>query len=398
MKINLMMCTGLLFMFVFLSCKKDAGIKESESVTKDSPVKAVDGVLQFSDDQTFVQTMMAINAMSPEQRQVWEKKVGFTSLRSVYDRFNQELDKMEAAQNKEGFFEVKKKYDNVVVWNSAGTSYDINCRGILEAGVVNADGLVRINDQLLQYSHDQIVTSQVPEEGEVAARKAGAGAVIWTREKKGLLSKDMTLFDQSVFTAYGQTPVVNQLKMGEGGIATASPLESGVEATAYAQVKIYNFLLNGQNRGFCTVYYFAEHRNWIGVSRRVNTINSGFVGDHSVTLNIQGDHTINSVGDFPTGNWVKGPNWSHGYATEHEVVIIASAELKNNPTTVSYIPSSLNYQFANADYAITENGSANNYWKKYVPFGALGYPLRIKIHSSGTFPLPATHSYIVEFK
>ncbi|QJB35187.1 DUF4848 domain-containing protein [Chitinophaga oryzae] len=397
MKINLMLCTGLLLMFVFLSCKKEASVKESEPVAKDSPVKVVDGVLHFSDDQTFVQTMLAINSMSAEQRQAWEKEIGFTSLRSVYDKFNQELDKMEAAQNKDGFFTVKNKYDRVVVWNSAGTSYDINCRGILEAGVVNAEGLVRINDQLLQYSHDQITTSSIQAEGSIGGRKANEHTIIWARDKKNTLARDVTVFDQSALVAYGQAPVLNQLKMGEGSFANASPMESGVEAAAHAQVKIYNFLLNGQNRGFCTVYYFAEHRNWLGILRRVNTINSGFVGDHAVTLNNQGEHMIYSVGDFG-GNWVKGPNWSHGLATEHEVVIIASAALKSNPTTVSYIPPSLNNQFVNADYAITEDGSSNNYWKKYVPFGALGYPLRIKIHSVGTYPSPDTHSYILEFK
>ncbi|WP_343745477.1 DUF4848 domain-containing protein [Chitinophaga sp.] len=397
MKINLMMRAGLLLMFVFLSCKKDGSIKEDIPAAKENSVRVVDGMLHFADDLTFVQTMLSINSMSPEQRLAWEKQIGFTSLRSVYDDFNKELDKMEAVQNKDGFFAVKKKYDKIVVWNNVGTSYEINCRGILEAGIVNADGLVQIDGQLLQYSHDQVTTTSVQNKGDAGARKAGSSTIIWEREKKNMLAKDVTTFDQSALVAYGGPANVNQLRMGEGSIASAPPMESGPEATGYAQVKIYNFLLNGQNRGFCTVFYFAEHRNWLGISRRVNTINSGFVGDHGVTLSNQGTRQFFSAGGLG-GNWVKGPNWSHGFATEHEVVIIASEALKTNPTTVSYIPPYLNNQLANADYTITEDGSSNNYWQKYVPFGELGYPLKLKIHSSGTYPLPANHTFIVEFK
>ncbi|NLR64188.1 DUF4848 domain-containing protein [Chitinophaga varians] len=392
MKINLMMRMGLLMMFVFLSCKKDAGIKDSEPIVKDSPVKVVDGVLRFSNDQAFVQTMLAVNAMSPEERTDWEKKMGFTSLRSIYHQFNQELDKMEAVQDKDGFFAVKNKYNKVAVWNNAGTSYEINCRGILEAGIVNADGLVQINDQVLQYSRDQVTTSTVSG-GSADARKSSGGNVIWTREKKDLLARD-----QSALIAYGGHGVVNQLRMGEGGILSGGPMEDGPEAKAYAQVKIYNFLLNGQNRGFCTVYFRAEHRNWLGIMRQVTCFGGGIRGEHYVTLNNQGNQILFASGTWG-GEWgTKGPNWRQTFESNHEVVLIVSAELKNNPVTIGYIPPYLNNQFANADFKIIEDGSSNNFWTRYVPFGQLETPLAMRIYSIGTPPNAKYHSFTLEFK
>ncbi|NML36944.1 DUF4848 domain-containing protein [Chitinophaga sp. G-6-1-13] len=392
MKINLMMRTSVLLMFVFLSCKKDASIKENDPVAKDSPVKVVDGVLHFSNDQAFVQTMLAVNAMSPEQREAWEKKMGFTSIRSLYHQFNQELDKMEGEQNKDGFFAVKNKYTKVAAWSNDGTSYDINCRGILEAGVVNADGLVQINDQLLQYSRDQITTSSIQPNVDANARKANGGSVIWTREKKNLLARDA-----SALIAYGGHAVVNQLKMGEGGIISAGPQDPGPEAKAYAQVRVYNFLLNGQNRGFCTVYFRAEHRNWIGIMRPVNSMGGGIHGNHYVTLNNEGDQVFFSSGGWGE-QWQTGPNWSHGFDNDHEIVIIASTELKNSPTTISYLPPYLNSQLGGVVNTITENGSTNNFWQRYVPFGLLGYPLSVKVLSIGTYPLAKTHVFVVDFK
>ncbi|WP_212004937.1 DUF4848 domain-containing protein [Chitinophaga sp. HK235] len=398
MRISFITRTCALLMFVFLSCKKDAAIKENEPAEKDNAVKVVDGVLHFSDYQVYVQTMLSINSMSAEQRTAWEKQVGFTSLRSVYDKFNKELDQMEAIRDKDGFFAVKKKYENVAVWNNTGTSYEINCRGILEAGIVNADGMVQVGDQQMHYSRNMITASSTNAQAGSNARK-DKDLVIWTRQNNQPLSAGMRTDQQSAYIAYGQNPAANQLYMGEGGIKSAPPIEPGVEAEGYAQVKIYNLLWNGQNRGFCTLRYFAYHRNWLGIMRQVQTISSGFrAPEHYITLSNEGDRVFYSGGTFNNPDaWHKGPNWNEGFSDEHEVVFIASAELKNNPATISFIPPYLNNQLANADISVTENGTANNYWKRYVPFGYLGIPLRVKIHSIGTPPNAKTHTFIIEF-
>jgi hypothetical protein len=343
--------------------------------------------MHFKDNSEFFQTMLSVSTMTTQQRKQWEKEIGFTSLRSVYDQFNQELDEMEAARNADGFFAVKKKYSQVAIWDQ-DNSYDLNCSGIIESAVVNVDGLVKVGDELLSFSRDAIKAR--PTEAGLNGRVADKERIIWTNRAIG----NVGVFSADDYKIIGTPPPANSFSLVNSPIKQSGPITSGApEAQGYVQARLFNLLVNGQNRGFVTIVYWAEHRNWIGFWRRVRT--------SALDLHLQSYIRLNNQGVI----WPRvmrgdlGPNWADVTVENHESVLIASTELITNPPSLSYLPPFITNQFRNANMGLTEDNSPNNFWAEYNPSALFfGDAFGITFGSFGEGALPRLHTFEIKLQ
>ena len=386
LKLTIASCC-ILFAGILVSCKKDVDVQDNNPSSVNSSIKVEDGILHFKDNREFFQTMLSVSSMTTQQRKQWEKELGFTSLRSVYDQFNQELDEMEAARNADGFFAVKKKYSKVAIWRQ-DTAYDLNCSGIIESAVVNVDGLVKVGKELLSFSRDAIKAS--PAEAGSNGRMADKERIIWTNKAAG----NVGLFSGDDYKILGTPPPANSFSVASGPIKQEWPFTTGSpEARGFLQARLFNLFVNGLDRGFVTILYWAEHRNWIGIWRRVRTTALSLHHQSYIRLNTQGVIWPQVVrGDL-------GPNWADDNVENHESVLIASRELIYNPPILGYLPPTLNNQFRNANMAVTEDNSPNNFWAEYNPSAMfIGDAFGITFSSFGESPLPKIHNFEIKYQ
>lgn len=395
----------LLLTFAYASCRKGSTIDNGKVLSTASlPVK--NGILNFKSFSDFFQTMVAVNSMTPEQRQSWEKQMGFKSLRSLYNEFNSALDQAEIARDKNGFYEAKEKYKKAVVWDQSGTSYDINCTGLLESNIVNADGLACIGGQLIQFKKDSIIAHADNIKEQV--NRSSSSRVLWSNTAQHSSTRAAATFSlPTQFTAYAPS-VVGDFAIGQGAEKESTPVTSGApEALGAIQARIFTFRVAGHYRGFCTIKYSASHRNWLGIWRRVRTFGTGLVGPMSLKLSNQNDYWLTQFGTpvgFPPTEFNPefGPNWAGGNEEENEAVVVVSKYLKENPVQLSFLSPGYTSQFTSAQRTIDDDSDPNSYWQVFAPFDVNslggGFPFGAQFSTIGLGPVAGTHAFKIWFQ
>ncbi|NSL87188.1 DUF4848 domain-containing protein [Chitinophaga sp. Mgbs1] len=369
MTFKLAMTATMMALITFVSCKKDIITTQPDSSPASTPkLKVENGIIHFKDNQEFIQTMLVINSLPAPQRAAWEKSTGFASLRSKYEELNRELNKMEDIRDAAGFYAVRDKYRNIAVWY-ADSSYQINCSGIMESSVVNADGHVRVGDNLLSFREDMIKST--PVSADKNARGTGTETVIWKKSHKGSYRqeyKSQLSRTNTNKTIYGSAPPPASFSLSQGTITQ----DAGTNIYGYVQYRLWNASINNQNMGFVSVHLWVEYRNFLGIMRRGETTGLGHsYVNQNVVLSVDGykylSEPLYTSGGWPIGStiWAIGKNWQNSTSEDAEIVAIASSGLKNNSVPTLGL---LSAQFNFADQFLTESGAPNNYWARYEPF------------------------------
>ncbi|NQX42370.1 hypothetical protein SAMN05421820_11191 [Pedobacter steynii] len=144
------------FAMVTSSCKKQESSVKGE-IKRD--VELEGDHLAFKDYSTFVDYYKVVSGMDKSQRQQWEKSLNFTSMQTVYEHFNEELNELEKGSKENyfrGFSNLKEKYKGSLLFTE--DSYRINNSGISEAILTSKNGFVKVGDDYLQFGEKGVTT------------------------------------------------------------------------------------------------------------------------------------------------------------------------------------------------------------------------------------------------
>lgn len=363
-------CIGL----INLGCKKEnTEILKEKEAENSRKFKVENGYLHFDNYDVFLSYFQNISSLPVKKRKEWENSNGFTSLGTIYENFNSELQSLEdkkPVNALEQYANLKHKYKNEILFTDS--TYSINCTGIREALLANKDGIVRVGDDFIQFGID----------GYHTYRATSSTEAVSFNKLSSLKPNSGNRF--SIIN--GLQPVANSLSVVPGNYTVIS---SG-NGKFYARIKIYNTHSDaGGYRGFVALECFAQHDNWIGVwADRKSLV--GVVG--SLDLELVKGTLENTISTTPINAVIGGglvftppgtppPSTGNENLTErYELILATSQYLKNNPAPVFGVGN--NIEFGNNPVIINDDFiQPIGYWKStksVVPQIPLAYrPLKI---------------------
>ncbi|RQO75686.1 hypothetical protein DBR43_10135 [Pedobacter sp. KBW06] len=352
----------IVFAIVVSSCKKkDSSIKDE--IKRD--VELEGDHLAFKDYSAFVDYYKVVSSMNKSQRQQWEKSLNFTSMQTVYERFNEELNEFEKGSKENyfrGFSNLKMKYKESLLFTE--DSYRINNSGISEAILTNKNGFVKVGEDYLHFKEKGVTTYR-----KVSFQKAqqlSESNLVSTE------SLELTVPQRNSFTsALGNWHIINKER---GRVLFRS--------------KAYNLHSDALNyQSFAALEGRAEHKNifgtWRGVGMAVNVFERP-AGRTGVSIDYQNlSNTIipgNRDGVMYTNSIDINPNFSDGLANvEHfDRVICITKGLEGNPGAALAAVGASGTQILN--YAVDAGyfGASDVYWKS-VYMGRLQFGIMIQV-------------------
>ena len=368
-KIYLML---IVFSMTAYSCKKQSIISDNPTTLE---VTLEKDHLAFKDYTTFVSYYKSIKGMSETQRQSWETSLNFTSLQTVYERFNKELDKLEQESEEnyfKGFSELKEKYNGSIIFTE--NSYRLNSSGITEAMLINKDGFVKVGNDYLYIKEKGIKIFKVD-----------------SYEKAQELSKSSVSTELSPL--YAQAPSPNSFFPAIGGWNIIYKDRGRL----LFRVKLYNLHSTALGyQSFASLEGMAEHKNVFGTYRNVKMA-PGFTPGTGFTpyLGITHKNLANNIYDVFDHLVDMNTNFFDGLSNiEHfDRVMCISKGLESNPQAASSIVNS-GSEFSH--YAVESQHLDKNdvYWSsidnRFVQFSVLGLVGSVPFGSPTVFYDPFT--------
>lgn len=153
-----------------LKLSEDSELKQSEIIIDGISVKK--GILIFKDWEQVYNTITKLEEMDQKSFEIWENTLGFTSLKTLFNEFVSEENKMwdkltkeyEGRENQLRKEDVKEKYNNIlkknkhsftiVTMDDDGQYYDMNLYRSNLAPIVNKDGIVVIGDAIYRFTRE----------------------------------------------------------------------------------------------------------------------------------------------------------------------------------------------------------------------------------------------------
>ncbi len=227
LKFSLYTVVLLMVSCLFYACSEEELI-QSDTVTgnnlkltsgnKDFKVKLRNNYLWFNDSATFEKTLNELQTFSREELDAWEKQLGFTSIRFLFEKAVDEdeayFEKLEAFTEKE----LEAKFPNGVSPHSAYVLKNANLFRFHDEGwfeidipyqnlfkVLNKEGIVRIGDKIKKYSFNAVKIIHDGDESKIellsttdqtnSKNHIQVNKVMWYRKETG--STNAKLIDKS---------------------------------------------------------------------------------------------------------------------------------------------------------------------------------------------------------
>jgi len=338
------------------SCKKQV-ITDEDAAQPEVTVER--DYLVFKDYATFFKYYQLNSILSETERLKWEQSLKFNSLKTIYNKFNNELDVLEKGTKENyfiGFKSLKQQYQGSILFTE--DSYKINSSGMREAALVNKAGILKIGKDYLisnekgittykETSYDKIlnvISSKVSTESQALSASAPPSG--------------------SFSSAIGGWNIINK--------------ERG---RVLFRMKLYN--INSSSIGyqsFSSLEGMAEHKNVFGTYRSVGmSLNfpqdTGFIPYIAITY----ENSTNSLYQIFASTVNLNPNFIQGLdnVENFDRVLCISQGLQNN---VNQANQNVNGNSEFANYAISTRQFSTNdiYWKdvdmQFVKFGVLIQP------------------------
>lgn len=192
-----------------------------------------------------------LNTTEKERLQI-EQEQGFTSMRTLYDKFDKELIDMANRKDTTGYANLKLKMGSAIYWY--GDEQHIpNCTSEIQASLVNKDGLVKIGDSLYMFRQDKIA---VIKNGD-ASLVAKIEEINDNYEDKNL--RISYLRNKSNTGARYMVPGAHP----NGSSNTVQQVVIENISGSYklrGQLTLVNEYVNGNNRGYALLNYYVEER------------------------------------------------------------------------------------------------------------------------------------------
>ncbi|MBB5637196.1 hypothetical protein HDE68_003109 [Pedobacter cryoconitis] len=344
---------------VTLSCKKQSVPSSHEQFPE---VKLENDYLAFKDYATFFKYYQLNSTLSDSERVKWEQSLSFSSLTTLYNKFNNELDVLEKGTKESyfsGFKSLQQEYKGAILFTD--DSYKINSSGIRESALANKKGIIKVGNDYLYASEKGITTY-----------------------KETTYQKALEMIESKISTELnGRAPNPNSFTSNIGGWYIINKDRGRV----LFRMKLYN--INSPVFGyqsFSSLEGMAEHKNIFGTYRDVRmSANFTPVSGKTPGMSVWYDHIPADLsGDVKYINL--NPNYFDGlYNVERFDRVLAISEgLQGNISAID--PNARgNAQFINYVVVPRLSNNPNVYWKTV---GLLFTEFSVMIQPGGVFSNP----------
>lgn len=370
---------GLLFLLVLFSCKKNALEKQDEPAKESKAFTVKSGYLQFKSYPDFVNTMISLSLLTSDERRKWESSIGFKSLLSYGEDFNNKMEEADNLKSIELYNKAKDEYSFAVKW-IGDTLYKLNAPSILEAKLIDKNGILKIGDDFILYTNGSHVNIGNVAYDEILANRNKYKRTIY--EEKNKTSRTMWYLPGLI---HANAPTINSYSV--------SALEwNTVQNTGkfYSRLKLFNLnSTSSGNRLFMTVEYYAMHKNWLGTWRVVSSLVDNI--DKPLSLKFSNGTTEDVVYNHTPTSWASQDSYN-------ENIILISSYLKNN-SLINHPLSSYSSKFSTAVKEINDDAvsSAGGYCSVVRTDPNIGLQDFLTLYASslGNGPFPGFHTYTV---
>ncbi|WP_143307329.1 hypothetical protein [Chitinophaga vietnamensis] len=273
---------------LFTCCTKEHQLTSVEDDRKVdfASIDSLGVYLSFSDLNAFQQALIQQHRKFSEgATDIDPFKPGFKSMFTAYQAFNHRLDEMEKRQDSTGFCKLKADYATVLHWNDS-TSFKLNCNDPVIASLVNTNGIVKIGNEIHQYSRNKTVVLKSGDRS-VLQQAAMMEGNTENRMYKVMMNNQGT----SAKLTFPNFPKEYTLDCGNpGNNETKSNSTYGNQLsitsgkyTLYAWLNIASIRRNGVLYGLASIGYRAEEKGFLGVKREVKVVAPTAAGSVIVT-------------------------------------------------------------------------------------------------------------------
>jgi len=157
-----------IFALFFASCQKEDGFKTEVKAGEENPqIKMLDQMLYFEDETQFHATIQTLLKKKSTELDVWEKEIGFTSLRSFHNNLSEELENIQKKEQFFQFLDKNKGYFEVILNEKNEPEIKTIVEGIVLPTIANKDGLFRIGNKISKITKHFLITSDIQNYNEL---------------------------------------------------------------------------------------------------------------------------------------------------------------------------------------------------------------------------------------
>ncbi|GAA3927011.1 hypothetical protein GCM10022209_20620 [Chitinophaga oryziterrae] len=236
------------------SCKKNT----QESVTPVNNQTTI-SYLSFKDFEAYTNKQISNLNLTNKERLQLEKEQGFTSMKTVYNEFDDKLYEMGQKKDTTGFAQLKSEMGAVVHWYE-DNDHIVNCTSDIEATVVNRDGLVKIGDSLYVFRKDKIAVIKNNDASLVVKIEKinrnyedGDVRILYNNNADGarssINSKNFRYMVPGDYPNGGQSTIQQIVLQNSSG-----------SVRLRGQMTLVNQYVNGNNRGYALLTFAGEER------------------------------------------------------------------------------------------------------------------------------------------
>ncbi len=344
----------LVLVFSLFSCKKST--LEQELIADTTPIlKVENGILSFKTHDDFLSTLVLLSQVSSEDRKNWEESIGFKSLASYLEEFDEKVYLADSLNDMKSFLKIKDEYSSIIIWEG-DSSYRLNTSSFLMAKLVGKSGVFKVeNDYYLNTKEGILKYSNLK---DLQSRANPTLKVTEVLSEPGFLTSSM--------------PPTNSFRISSlaPSVTTSYTSSRGRMWTQLRQYNLHSSTLG--YRSFLTVEHYAEHRGvlpiWTRQKSMISMVQKTLFLKYSssstyVAVNYGNPHGTNTT--FTLASGVK------------EDIILISERLKNLGLS-NHPLSSYSNKFSSAVKTVNDDHvSSAAYWQ-VVDFGNFLPPLMNK--------------------
>lgn len=193
---------------IFWSCQEESLLQDDLVVADDNfEIRAHNGYLWFKDSATYSATLEKLEGYSREELDQWEEELGFTSIRSIFEKAVDEDEKFFEAIEKLPEEEIQPKFANGIAphskfvlqnaelfrFNSEGW-FDINLPYAHIHKLLNRDGIIRIGDNIMKYSSNAVKIIRDGDENKIGLLES----IKKTDSKAGIKVNDIVVIRKGI--------------------------------------------------------------------------------------------------------------------------------------------------------------------------------------------------------
>ncbi|MFB6453643.1 hypothetical protein ACE38W_00100 [Chitinophaga sp. Hz27] len=189
---------------------------------------------------------------------------GFVSMYELHSQFDKKMNRMLETNDSTGWTDLKKQYAPALHYNSDTDVIRLNCYNPLIATLINGNGIVKIGDEIHQFSYDREITLRSGNSAtlaKAALMKTNVESNAFTvkmMDANGIPKQSTMDFVNEFYVMCGN-PGSNEAR---SNVSATKSIKSG-NYTVYAQLGIISVRRNNVMYGYTCITYWAERKTFL---------------------------------------------------------------------------------------------------------------------------------------